>query len=207
MLRVKKLVKVLALSTVMFEAGATVATVALSYLPIGNATPTKVAQGLKQSKAEELDEKNGLKFQFQDCKRGTKIMICNVLATNVEKDNQLLSFQYINDSYTKRARIVDVDGNQYIGKQLLNGKELESSQQSTNLISGIPTKLTFKFEIPAEVTKLVVLEVNYIYPYAAKDGKVALRDITIGGSQASNPANSGNCTCPPQTNPKKPRPR
>jgi hypothetical protein len=206
MLRVNNIVKVLALSTVMFGAGATVATVALSYLPMVNASSTKIAQGSKQSKPEEIDEKNGLKFQFQDCKRGTKIMICNVLVTNFEKDNQLLSFQYIGGS-SKRARIVDVDGNQYIGIQLLNGKELESSQSSTNLISGIPTKLTFKFEIPTEVTKLVVLEVNYIYPYAAKDGKVALRDITIGGSQASNPANPENCTCPPQTNPKKPRPR
>jgi hypothetical protein len=37
------------------------------------------------------------------------------------------------------------------------------------------------------------------------DGKVAIRDVSIGASQASNPSNSENCT--PQKNPKKPRPR
>ena len=72
MLRVKNLVKVLALSTVMFGAGATVATVALSYLPTVNATPTKVAVGLKQSKAEEVDEESGLKFRVQNCNRSGK---------------------------------------------------------------------------------------------------------------------------------------
>ncbi len=72
MLRVKNLVKVLALSTVMFGAGATVATIALSYLPTVNPSSTKVAQGLKQSKPEEVDEDNNLKFRLQDCKRGGK---------------------------------------------------------------------------------------------------------------------------------------
>lgn len=83
MLRVKNLVKTVALSAVMFGAGATVATVALSYLPMVNATPTKVAQGLKQSKGEEVDEDNNLKFRFQNCKRGGKNVVCNVLATTL----------------------------------------------------------------------------------------------------------------------------
>lgn len=204
MLRVKNLVKTVALSAVMFGAGATVATVALSYLPIVNATPTKVAQGLKQSKGEEVDEDNNLKFRFQDCKRGGKNVVCNVLATNLKNENQVV---YFNDGKGK-VRIIDVDGNQYLGKLIVNSQPQDDQFLSTNLIYGTPTKLSYSFEIPREVTKIAALEVNYTFPGYSKYSKVVFRDITIGASQqASNPTNPRDCTSPPQTNQKKPRPR
>jgi hypothetical protein len=65
MISVKNLVKVLALSTVMFGAGGTVATVALSYLPTVKASSTKVAQNAKQSKAEQIDGNSGWKWELQ----------------------------------------------------------------------------------------------------------------------------------------------
>lgn len=207
MLRVNNIVKVLALSTVMFGAGATVATVALSYLPIVNATPTIVAQGLKQSKPEQIDEDNGLKFKFQDCKRSGKNVVCSVLVTNLKTENQYIFFQ---GGGGIKTRVIDVDGNQYMGRQLVNGKQ-DTGWISTNFIYNIPTKITFSFEIPREVTKLAVLEHSYTISFddvnKNKDSKVALRDITIGASQASNPGTPGDCTCPPQTTSKKPRPR
>ena len=209
MLRVKNLVKVLALSTVMFGAGATVATIALSYLPTVNASSTKVAQGLKQSKPEEVDEDNNLKFRLQDCKRGGKYVVCNVLATNLKNENQKI---WILWSSLVRGRAIDTNGNEYIAKQTQIGpsiaKDGESSPLAANLIGGIPTKLSYSFEIPREVTNLAAVEVNYQIVGASIYGKVAIRDVNIGSSQASNPANSGTkCICPPQTNPKKPRPR
>ena len=208
MLRVNNIVKVLTLSTVMFGAGATVATVALSYLPMVNASSTKIAQGLKQSKLEQIDEENNLNFKFQDCKRSGKNVLCSVLATNLKNENQYIFFQ---GGGGIKTRVIDVDGNQYMGRQLVNGKQ-ESGWISTNFIYNIPTKITFSFEIPREVTKLAVLEHGYAIALDnsgnTKDGKVALRDINISGSQASNPANPGSdCTSPPQTTPKKPRPR
>jgi len=191
MLRVKNLVKVLALSTVMFGAGATVATVALSYLPTVNATPTTVAQGLKQSKFEEIDEKNGLKFQFQDCKRGIKTIICNVLATNLQNENQEVSFK-ANYNVDTKSRIIDVSGNEYIAKLVKIGQKENSREIITQLIGGIPTKISLSFEIPSEATKLAVLEVGYYNPKPSTWSVVQFRDINIGSSQA---------------NPKKPRPR
>jgi hypothetical protein len=211
MLRVNNLFNVFALSAVMFGAGATVATVALSYLPIVNATPTTVAQGLKQSKGEEVDEENNLKFRVQDCKRVGKNVVCDVLATNLKKENQKL---YISWSTSTRGRVIDSSGNQYIAKQTQIGQSISKDGEAlaANLIGGIPTKISYTFEIPREVTNLAVVEVNYNIPAASAwensiNGKIAIRDVSIGGTQASNPNNSGNCTCPPQTNSKKPRPR
>lgn len=204
--RVKNLFNVFALSAVMFGAGATVATVALSYLPTVNATPTTLAQGLKQSKAEEVDEENNLKFRVQDCKRVGKNVVCDVLATNLKKENQQL---WISWSTSTRGRVIDSSGNQYIAKQTQIGQSISKDGEAlaANLIGGIPTKISYSFEIPREVTNLAAVEVNYSNPLTNINGKVALRDITISASQASNPGNPANCTCPPQTNPKKPRPR
>jgi len=206
MLRVNNIVKVLALSTVMFGAGATVATVALSYLPMVNASSTKIAQGLKQLKAEEVDEENNLKFRVQDCKRGGKYVVCDVLATNLKKENQRLQVSW---NTSIRGRVIDSSGNQYIAKQTQIGQSISKDGKDllANLIEGIPTKISYTFEIPWEVTKLAAVEVNYYIIDTAINGKVALRDITVSASQASNPANSGDCTSPSQTNPKKPRVR
>ncbi len=210
MLRVKNLVKSVALFSVVFGAGATVATVALSYLPMVNASSTKVAQGLKQSKAEETDEEYGFKFRLQNCNRSGKTVVCNVLGTNLKSENQEI---WISWSTSVRSRVVDSSGNQYVAKQAQIGQSIAKDGEilSANLITGIPTKLIYSFDIPPEVTNLAVIEVNYrMSGKSSEDRKVAIRDITIGGSQASNPSptNAGTkCTCPPATNPKKPRPR
>lgn len=206
MLRVKNFFNVFALSAVMFGAGATVATVALSYLPTVNATPTTIAQGLKQSKGEEVDEENNLKFRVQDCKRVGKNVVCDVLATNLKKENQQL---WISWSTLTRGRVIDSSGNQYIAKQTQIGQSISKDGEAlaANLIGGIPTKISYTFEIPREVTNLAAVEVNYKISGTSIDSKVAIRDVSISSSQASNSANPGNCTCPPQTTPKKPRPR
>lgn len=207
MFSVKNITTLVALSTVMFGTGATVATVTLSYLPMVNASSTKVAQGLKQSKAEESDEEYGFKFRLQDCKRGGKTVVCNVLATNLKSQNQQI---WISWSTLVRTRVIDSSGNEYIAKQAQIGPSIAKDGEilSANLIGGIPTKLIYSFDIPQEVTNLAAIEVSYQMSGTSSEyRKVAIRDINIGASQASNPRNSGkDCTCPPQTNQKKPRP-
>ncbi|RUS93299.1 hypothetical protein DSM106972_096550 [Dulcicalothrix desertica PCC 7102] len=208
MLRTKNIVQVIALSTVMFGAGVSVATVALSYLPMVNASSTSIAQGIKQSK-EEVDEDNDLKFRVQGCKRVGKNVACDVLATNLKKENRKL---WISWSTQTRGRVIDTNGNQYIAKQTQIGQSISKDGEplAANLIEGVPTKIIYTFEIPREVTNLAVVEVNYNIPAAnasanSIDGKVAIRDINIGAAQASNPTK--NDCIPAQTNPKKPRQR
>lgn len=211
MLRVTNSIKALALSTLTFGAGAIVATVALSYLPSANATPIKVAQGLKQSKPEAIDEEGGLKFQLQDCKRGIKTVVCNVTVTNLRDGNRTLQFNAYQSNDSTRG--IDFSGNEYIANKVQIGQEKGNEWLVRSLIGGIPTKVSFSFEMPKEVTKLAVIEVNYLFgdhPEIGGDGrqirKVQIRDVDISASQASNPTNPGNCTCPPKTSPKRPRP-
>lgn len=115
MLRTKNIFQVIALSTVMFGAGVTVATVALSYLQMVNASSTHIAQGLKQSKVE-VDEERNLKFQFQDCKRSNQTITCNVLATNLNNENQGVQFHANWGRAEGDSRVVDVSGNEYTAK-------------------------------------------------------------------------------------------
>lgn len=180
----------------------------LCHLPTVNATPTKVAQGLKQSKTEEVDEESNLKFAVQDCSRSNQTIICSVLVTNQKNENQ--EFRFLGTGYgeTTKSRIIDISGNEYTAKLIKIGQKEDSEGISTQLIKGVPIKISFTFQVPREVTKLAVVEVNYQYPATTKIRQVQLRDVNIGGSQASNPTNSGTkCTCPSQTTPKKPRPR
>ncbi len=191
MLRIKNFFNVFALSAVMFGAGVAATTVALSYLPSVIATTKVVAQNVKQSKTEEIDDINGWKWELQNCQRANQKVVCNFLVTNIGQNDNSLNLSV----YDSR---IFVSGSEYKAASANIG---QSNSTYTNIIRGIPTKVNVIFNTPQEVTKLEALEVNY---YSAK---AQFRDVNISGSQASNPANPGKCTCPPQTNPKKPRQR
>jgi hypothetical protein len=197
MLRVKKLLNVFTLSAVMFSAGSTVATVALSYLPSVIATPGIVAQNVKQSKAEQVfeDEENGFKWELQNCRRTGQKVTCNFLVTNVGQEDRSVHI----DTY--ESRMFDLSGNKYSAK----GSQVGNSQLIT-LIKGIPTKGSIIFELPQEITKVAILEM-VLYRITPGSTKLQFRDVNISTSQASNPTNPGNRNCPPQTNQKKPRQR
>lgn len=187
--------KVFVVSTAMFSAGVGVATVALSSLPSVTATPGIVAKNLKQSKAEQVIEEKGLKWELLNCSRAGQKVNCNFLVTNVGQEDNNVDLESDSDS-----RIFDLSGNEYPakGSQIGKSQSFESFASSTTLIRGIPTKASVSFELPQEITKLAVLEVATYF-----DGKIQFRNVNVSSSQASNPATPGNCTCPPQANSKK----
>jgi hypothetical protein len=188
--------QVFVLSAVMFSAGVGVATVALSSLPSVTATPGIVAQSVKQSKAEQVIEEDGLKWELLNCSRAGQKVICNFIVTNVGQQDRYVVLA------GNSSRIFDLSGNEYTAKGNQIGKEQSSSTASTTLIRGIPTKASVSFELPQEITSFAVLEVSYF------GGKIQFRNINVSGVQASNPASS--VKCPPQKTPKKtaiPRPR
>lgn len=196
MLSLWKSGKIFVLSAVMFSAGVGVATVALSYLPSAIATPGMVAGGVKQSKAEQVVEENGFKWELQNCRRAGQKVICNFLVTDTGQRDKELSL------IGRSSRMFDLSGNEY----RVTANNIGEDKTYTNLIRGIPTKASFTFLLPPEVTKIAVFEI--IYNSSLDELKLQFRDINVSGSQASNPTNPvNNCTCPPQTNPKKPRPR
>ena len=189
--------QVFVLSAVMFSAGVGVATVALSSLPSVTATPGILAQNVKQSKAEQVIEENGLKWELLNCSRAGQKVICNFLVTNVGQEDRSVRLESGSSS-----RIFDLSGNEYPAKGSQIGKDQSSGDSATTLIRGIPTKASVSFELPQEITSFAVLEVFY------HEGKIQFRDINVRGIQASNPANP--VKCPPQKTPKQtatPRPR
>ena len=190
--------QVFVLSAAMFSAGVGVATVALSSLPSVTATPGIVAKNLKQSKAEQVIEENGLKWELLNCSRAGQKVICNFMVTNIGQEDR--GVQLYGSSY---SRIFDLSGNEYPAKGSQIGKDQGSNDSATTLIRGIPTKASVSFELPQEITSLAVLEVSY---NRGGIGKFQFRDVNVSGVQASNPTNS--VKCPPQKTPKTtPRPR
>lgn len=187
--------KVFVVSTAMFSAGIGVATVALSYLPSVTAAPGIVTEVVKQTKAEQVVEKDGLKWELQNCQRASQNVICNFLVTNVgQTDRDLLLDKY-------GSRFFDLSGNEYSAEEGTVGR---SNSSSSTLIRGIPTKANVTFIAPQEITNLAAFEVGYV------GGRIQFRNVNVSSSQASNPTNPRNCTCPPQTDLKKtvtPRPR
>ncbi len=189
--------QVFVLSAVMFSAGVGVATVALSSLPSVIATPGIVAQNVKQSKAEQVIEEKGLKWELLNCSRAGQKVICNFLVTNIGQEDRWVPLNGGNAS-----RIFDLSGNEYSAKGSQIGKDQSSTSSETTLIRGITTKASVIFELPQEITSFAVLEVSYY------NSKIQFRDINVRGVQASNPTNP--VKCPPQKNPKQtatPRPR
>ncbi len=190
--------QVFVLSAVMFSAGVGVATVALSSLPSVTATPGIIAQNVKQSKAEQVIEENGLKWELLNCSRAGQKVICNFLVTNVGQPDREVSL-YGGSS----SRIFDLSGNEYPARGSQIGKSRSSGDSSTTLIRGIPTKASMSFELPQEITSFAVLEVSS-FNFAT----LQFRNVNVSGVQASNPTNP--VKCPPQKTPKKtvtPRPK
>ncbi|MFH7029485.1 MAG: hypothetical protein ACHBN1_29890 [Heteroscytonema crispum UTEX LB 1556] len=200
--------KILILSVVMFGAGASAATIALSYLPSVTAAPKIVTQGLKQnSKTVVTDEERQFKFELQGCKRGNQKVTCNILITNLANKNKTIEFA-ASGVATQQSRLIDDSGNEYVAQNVKIGSQERSSSLQTELIAGIPTKVILTFEIPQQISKFAVLEA-YIAAYGYSDGTAALkpefRDVNFSGSQASNPRD--NCTCPQTSSKKTARPR
>ena len=192
--------QVFVLSAVMFSAGVGVATVALSSLPSVTATPGIVAQNVKQSKAEQVIEENGLKWELLNCSRAGQKVICNFLVTNVgQQDRDVLV------DGGSHSRIFDLSGNEYRAKgSQIGSSQSSSGDASTTVIRGIPTKASVSFELPQEITKFAALEVVNYFPR----NNLQFRDVNVSGVQASNPTSP--VKCPPQKNPKQtatPRPR
>lgn len=187
----------------MFSAGATVATVTLSYLPIVTAAHT-IAQGLKQETpaAKLTVEDNGLRFQLQSCQRNRAIVTCAILITNLDDKQQDLQIRiYGNGFGNNNSRSIDSSGNQYLPNQIQLGSEKSPSDAYTNLIPNVPIKGSLSFELPQQITNLSAVEVSY---FTNADYKVNFQDVSISNSQASKTTNNrNNQNCSPSARPTK----
>ncbi|HAZ45202.1 MAG TPA: hypothetical protein DCZ55_12230 [Cyanobacteria bacterium UBA11371] len=111
--------------------------------------------------AQSLDQEANLKFESRGCRRTkpTKVT-CDVLLTNISDKRQDFGFGTRSDLITNS---VDSSGTVYPAQTVQSGAGIAegSGKFDISLSPGIPTKVTFIFEIPQEVTELAALDIAY----------------------------------------------
>lgn len=154
--------------------------------PISTPSPTLInipAKPANQAKLVQVDDQAGLKSELQECKRvNSKTVICDVLNTNQKGENQLVSFHGVykySGLIGTNSTAIDISGSVHYAKLVKIGDVENTLNVEIPLIPGVPTKVSFTFEVPLEVTKLAAVEISY-YPYNIKQyQKLAFRNINI----------------------------
>jgi len=148
-------------------------------------SPPPINQKSQQTnlKAQPIDEDNNLKFESDGCYRTNSTqVICGAVITNLSNTRQDVSFSANSRYNTWITSAIDTYGTVYSAQLAQSGTQKSSNTDSfrfsTNIASGIPTKIIFTFEIPKEVTKLSALDVGYI-PGASenKEKRIAIKNI------------------------------
>lgn len=144
--------------------------------------------------AQSVDEETNLKFESRGCRRTKPTQVtCDILMTNIGDKRQDFGLGTRGDIITNS---VDSSGTVYAAKIVQSGAGIAegSGKFDISLAPGIPTKVTFIFEIPQEVTELAALDIAY---YALINSGWVVRKIAI--------SNIG--TIAPQSNSALPRQR
>ncbi|MBW4556568.1 MAG: hypothetical protein KME59_11610 [Trichormus sp. ATA11-4-KO1] len=122
-------------------------------------------------------EANGFSFQLQNCLRSGTNVTCNLLITKIEDrsgDRDGLFLVNANNS-----RIINVSGEEFVARSIQLGEKQGASAQ-TNLVSGVPLKASISFEVPAQFSKLALLEVGYTFYNPGYNVRTAqFRNVTI----------------------------
>jgi hypothetical protein len=120
-------------------------------------TPSEQSSSIKQ-----VDRRYNISFEYKGCQRAksnTRVA-CEVIATNFNENYLKVSFGASNKQYQTRA--VDNFGNVYTSGSLQLNQYDSRDKILTDLPPGIPTKLTFNFKIPKQVTELSALDLGYL---------------------------------------------
>ncbi|MEH2161842.1 MAG: hypothetical protein V7K38_12535 [Nostoc sp.] len=110
---------------------------------------------------------------------------------------------------------IDSSGTVYAINEIIAGGSSTKYTVSLNFAPGIPTKVSFVFEIPAQVTELTALDVafgQWNSSVTTLPKQVALTNIGAIASKPNsgstvNRGNNSNCTCPPNSNSPRRKPK
>ncbi|AFZ23740.1 hypothetical protein Cylst_1456 [Cylindrospermum stagnale PCC 7417] len=165
--------------------------------------------------AQSIDEEYNLKFESRGCRRiNNKKVSCDVLITNIGNTPAVLSFEASNTTTQGPfTNAIDSSGTVYAATVIQMGTYITNGDYVRNIkhdfSSGIPTKITFSFDIPEPVNELAALDLGYRDPIksAAKSKKrITIANIGTITSQSKTStgttgSNNGNCTCPNNSKP------
>lgn len=128
-------------------------------------SPTKrlIAQSI-------VDEEVNLKLESSGCRRTKTTQVsCDVVVTNLASQRQEMRFS-VNNSAIPATTAIASAGTVYAAQRAESGDKFSDLPGSNgtacgcfniSLASNIPTKVTFSFEIPSEVTELAALDIGY----------------------------------------------
>lgn len=175
--------------------GCVISNNAISAIPTNS---VKLAQA--KTNNSKIVEDNNFKFQFNNCLRRGTTVSCSVLITNLDSDRKV-EITSLADTFFNiyPPRIIDNEGNEYVPEKVELGsntafKKVIPTSAEIKLIKGIPTKATFHYEVPQNINKLAIVEVNY-YLESEKRRKPTFKaefrdiDITTGAASRTMPQN------------------
>lgn len=144
-----------------------------------------------------VEEESNIKFEYRGCRRiKPEQVTCDVLVTNIGEKRQGLRFGVYGPT-----KAIDSSGTVYDAQRVQSGgsfADIDPSKSngtacgcfSLDLATGIPTKVTFTFKIPQEVTELAALDVDFGW---SKDNasmwggkKIAISNIGTITSQSNS---------------------
>lgn len=159
--------------------------------------------------AQLVDEDSNLKVESRGCYRtkSTKV-ICDVLFTNLGNTRPQIRFA-ASEAYKPLTNAIDSSGTAYVTNEVIAGGSSTRYDVDIEFAPSIPTKVSFVFEIPPQVTELTALDVGYrrfTGPSLAVPKRIALPNIGAIASQSKTStgttgSNNCNCTCPNNSKP------
>ena len=112
-------------------------------------------------------EDSNFKLESRGCRRTKATQVtCDILITNLGNTRQGLRFSVFNKDVNIITNAIDASGTVYTAQIIQSGADRSGGPNNSdyfniNLASYIPTKLTFTFEIPPEITELAALDVAF----------------------------------------------
>jgi hypothetical protein len=128
---------------------------------IANVSPISAQSTSGQSnQAKQVDRRYNLSFEHRGCQRAKTRVTCDVVVTNFSDINRQISFGASFPDY--RTNIIDPAGNLYTSNSIqTNSYQQGKDKVLIDLAPEIPTKLTFNFKIPTQITELTALDLGY----------------------------------------------
>lgn len=159
------------------------------FLSLFTAHPVQAQNQTRTKKAPEaIDKTHKFKFASSGCQRreGTEVK-CDVVITNMSETRSTLFFT---GQKSQRAitTAIDSSGNVYTCKQATSGNEVSSDTERSSFAidfaPGIPTKVTFDFDIPNGVNLLSAIDVGYVVGGFLRE-RIAVPNVNITAASAS----------------------
>lgn len=176
---------------------------AVSSLIIGtlasSAMAIPVSQAVQKSQsttllAQAVDKDSNLKFESRGCYRTKNTtVICDVLVTNLGDTRPKIRWG-ATQTYKPLTNVIDSSGTVYATNELNAGGSSTNYYVDQTFAPSVPTKVSFVFDIPTEVTEITAVDVGYLLWINSNQTVPKQIALTNIGTIASKPKSPSTAT-------------